>query len=255
MNDGMAGSTPAVEVVDLAKTFDRGAIHALDGVSFSVAAGEWVALTGPSGCGKSTLLHLIAALDTPGRGYIAVGGRRLDERDDLDRFRRNEVGLIFQLHNLLPNLTAAQNVEVAMLGSGKSHREMKETALALLGEMGLSGRARVRPPALSGGERQRVAIARALANGPGLLLADEPTGSLDTAAAMSVLDTLHRLRQERHLTILFVTHDMEVAAHADRILHMRDGRIVNGVPDAEGAPALTTTGHQGPDLRPLPAPS
>jgi putative ABC transport system ATP-binding protein len=216
----------AIEVIDVVKTFDRGVLRPLDGISLSVAAGEWVALSGPSGCGKSTLLHLIAALDRPTSGRILVNGRDLGRVGNLDRFRRMEVGLVFQLHNLLPNLNALQNIEVAMFGSGRPHHKVRERAAMLLNAVDLQSRGHVRPPALSGGERQRLAIARALANEPPILLADEPTGSLDSRSSANVLDLFRRIRSERPVTILLVTHDQGVAAAADRILRMQDGRIV-----------------------------
>jgi putative ABC transport system ATP-binding protein len=217
---------PAIEAIDVVKTFDRGVLRPLDGASLTVAKGEWVALTGPSGCGKSTLLHLIAALDVPTSGRILVNGRDLSRIRDLDGYRRREVGLVFQLHNLLPMLSAIQNVEVAMLGTGRSPGEQRDRAMELLRAVGLEKRAKTRPPALSGGERQRLATARALANRPSLLLADEPTGSLDSQASKGVLGLLGAIRAETGLTILMVTHDPAVAAAADRIIYMRDGRVV-----------------------------
>lgn len=218
---------PAIEAIDVVKTFDRGVLRPLDGASLTVAKGEWVALTGPSGCGKSTLLHLIAALDVPTSGRILVNGRDLSRIRDLDGYRRREVGLVFQLHNLLPMLSAIQNVEVAMLGTGRSPGEQRDRAMELLRAVGLEKRAKTRPPALSGGERQRLATARALANRPSLLLADEPTGSLDSQASKGVLGLLGAIRAETGLTILMVTHDPAVAAAADRIIYMRDGRVVD----------------------------
>ncbi len=218
---------PAIEAIDVVKTFDRGVLRPLDGASLTVAKGEWVALTGPSGCGKSTLLHLIAALDVPTFGRILVNGRDLSRISDLDGYRRREVGLVFQLHNLLPMLSAIQNVEVAMLGTGRSPGEQRDRAMELLRAVGLEKRAKTRPPALSGGERQRLATARALANRPSLLLADEPTGSLDSQASKGVLGLLGAIRAETGLTILMVTHDPAVAAAADRIIYMRDGRVVD----------------------------
>lgn len=218
---------PAIEAIDVVKTFDRGVLRPLDGASLTVAKGEWVALTGPSGCGKSTLLHLIAALDVPTSGRILVNGRDLSRISDLDGYRRREVGLVFQLHNLLPMLSAIQNVEVAMLGTGRSPGEQRDRAMELLRAVGLEKRAKTRPPALSGGERQRLATARALANRPSILLADEPTGSLDSQASKGVLGLLGAIRAETGLTILMVTHDPAVAAAADRIIYMRDGRVVD----------------------------
>lgn len=222
MNDALA----AVETVDVTKHYDGGLIRALDGVSLRVDRGELVAVTGPSGGGKSTLLHLIAALDVPTSGVVRVDGVDLRKVRSAAEFRRTHIGLVFQLHNLLPHLTAVQNVEVAMFGTHRRRRERTEHAREMLAAVGLlSGAERV-PTKLSGGERQRVAIARALANDPALLLADEPTGSLDTAGVARVLDVLARLRAERDLTIVLVTHDPVVAAAADRVVQLVDGRVV-----------------------------
>lgn len=233
---------PAIEARHLTKTFEDSHIHAVDGVSFQIARGEWVALTGPSGSGKSTLLHLLAALDEPTSGDIFVNGRNLRSYGNLNDYRSHQVGLIFQLHNLLPNLTALQNVQAAMVGTRVSLREGRKRARELLESVGLGARTNLRPPELSGGERQRVAIARALANEPSILLADEPTGSLDAGAAASVMDLFDRIQMERHLTILMVTHDPAVADCADRVIHMKDGRIVTGeeaIPAARPSRART----------------
>lgn len=221
---------PAIELRDVVKLFDSGIVRALDGVSLVVQPGEFVAITGPSGCGKSTLLHLVAALDVPTSGTILVNGRDLRLADD--RFRRTEVGLVFQLHNLLPHLNALENVAIAMFSNGMSHRQQREKARELLAAVGLSAKENFQPPRLSGGERQRLAIARALANDPSVLLADEPTGNLDSASAERVLALFRTIRRERGVTILLVTHDMNVAATADRVVWMKDGRIVEGAAPA-----------------------
>ncbi|HSE81986.1 MAG TPA: ABC transporter ATP-binding protein [Gaiellaceae bacterium] len=218
-------SERAIDARGVRKSFEDGHIQALTGMDFAVQQGEFVAVVGPSGCGKSTLLHLLAALDQPDEGEIHVGGHDLRRRKDLNHFRAQHVGMIFQLHNLLPTLTAVENVQVPMFEEGLSPGERRRRALALLDAVGLEGRERNRPPELSGGERQRVAIARALANEPAVLLADEPTGSLDSEAGRLVLDLLERLRRERNLTIVLVTHDPEVAARADRVVRMLDGRL------------------------------
>lgn len=217
-------SDVVIEVRAVRKTFEDGRIVALDGMDLTVTRGEFVAVVGPSGCGKSTLLHLIAALDEPDSGSIHVGGHALETHRELSHYRARHVGMVFQLHNLLPALTAIENVQVPMFELGLSSRERRERARRLLRAVGLEGRERNRPPQLSGGERQRVAIARALANEPPILLADEPTGSLDSAAGRTVLDLIERLRSENGLTIVLVTHDQEVAARADRLVHMLDGR-------------------------------
>jgi putative ABC transport system ATP-binding protein len=217
---------PVVEIRQVEKTYDDGMIRALSGVDLTIAPGEFVAITGPSGCGKSTLLHLLAALDTPTKGSIVVNGRDVVHLHHASRYRREEIGLIFQLHNLLPRLTVRENVEIAMTGSKRSRRERAGYANELLAEVDLAGMEDRMPTQLSGGERQRVAIARALANDPPVLLADEPTGSLDSAAVDVVLALFQRLRRERGTTVVMVTHDEVVADAADRVVHMMDGRVV-----------------------------
>jgi putative ABC transport system ATP-binding protein len=216
---------PAIDAVDIRKGYDRGAVRALDGLTLTVAAGEYVAVTGPSGCGKSTLLHLLAALDRPDSGRLIVDGLDLTALDDPDGYRRRRVGLVFQLHNLLPHLSALENVEIAMLGTGHDRVAQRARARDLLHAVDLGALERRRPPQLSGGERQRVALARALANGPRILLADEPTGSLDTGAVQRVLALLRDLREREGITIVVVTHDPTVAATADRVVHLLDGRV------------------------------
>ena len=216
---------PAIEAVDVRKSFDHGMVRALDGLTLTVAAGEYVAVTGPSGCGKSTLLHLLAALDRPESGRRVVDGLDLTALDGPDGYRRRHVGLVFQLHNLLPHLSVLENVEIAMLGTGHDRGAQRARARELLDSVDLGALARRRPPQLSGGERQRVALARALANGPRILLADEPTGSLDTGAVQRVLGLLRDLREREGITIVVVTHDPTVAAAADRVIHLLDGRV------------------------------
>ena len=218
-------SAGAAIVVDgVRKSFEGGRVQALRDVSFRVESGELVALTGASGSGKSTLLNVIGALDEPDAGTIVVDGRRLDHLDSPTRYRADVIGFVFQSHNLLPTLTASENVEVAMFGH-RPRRERRTRAEALLGEVGLVGRVATRPSVLSGGERQRVAIARALANEPRLLLADEPTGALDSTTGEQVLDLLSALRAQHGMTILLVTNDAGIAARADRLLRLHDGVI------------------------------
>lgn len=214
-----------VEAHGITKTFEQGRVRAVDGVDLVVAAGEFVAIVGPSGCGKSTLLNLLGALDAPDGGTLLVGGHDLRGHRDLDHVRAVDVGLVFQLDNLLPSLSALENVEVPMVGVVRSARERRDRARALLGEVDMADRASSRPPVLSGGERQRVAIARALANAPSLLLADEPTGRLDSRTGAVVLDLLDRIRSERGMTLIVVSHDPRVAARADRVVSMFDGRV------------------------------
>jgi putative ABC transport system ATP-binding protein len=225
------GAHIAVEVEGLVRSFEGEAVRAVDGVDLVVQDGEFVAITGSSGSGKSTLLHLIAALDAPTAGTVRVFGRDVGQRRDLDQYRRCELGLVFQLHNLLPHLSALENVEIAMFGTGIARRARRERAERLLVDVQLAGREEREPPRLSGGERQRVAIARALANEPRLLLADEPTGNLDSRSAAQVLALFEQLREQRGITIVMVTHDMTVAATADRVVQMHEGRIVDAGAD------------------------
>jgi putative ABC transport system ATP-binding protein len=213
-------------VARVRKTYEDGRVVALDGVSLHADAGEFVAVTGPSGCGKSTLLNLVGALDRPDSGAILVGGERVDELRDPAEYRAATVGFVFQFHNLVPVLSAAENVQVPMLGRGRSRTERERRAGELLEEVGLVRRARSRPPTLSGGERQRVALARALANEPRLLLADEPTGALDSETAAQVLALVRRLQADHGTTVLLVTNDDAAATAADRRIRMRDGRLI-----------------------------
>jgi putative ABC transport system ATP-binding protein len=216
-----------VAVDHVAKSFEHGRIAALVDASFRLEPGELVALTGPSGSGKSTLLNLLGALDRPDKGSIRVDGQRVEALDDPAAYRKDIVGFVFQFHNLIPTLSALDNVQIPMIGRSGARDHARE----LLGEVGLANRADARPSVLSGGERQRVAIARALANEPRLLLADEPTGSLDSENGAQVLSLLRRLQADRGMTTLLVTNDDGVAGQADRTLHLLDGRIT---PD--GAP-------------------
>jgi putative ABC transport system ATP-binding protein len=225
----LTGAGAAVSVAGVRKSFEGGRIPALRDVTFEIAPGELVALTGASGSGKSTILNLIGALDTPDAGEITVDGADVARLASPSGYRAATVGFVFQAHNLLPTLTASENVQMAMFGRRPRH-EREARAEGLLQEVGLAGRADARPSVLSGGERQRVAIARALANEPRLLLADEPTGALDTVTGEQVLELLQALRQQYGMTILLVTNDDSVAAHADRTLRLRDGVIRDGAP-------------------------
>lgn len=202
-------------------------VRALDGVEFSVFRSEFVALVGPSGSGKSTMLNLIGALDRPSQGELSVDGLSLGEATEPQwvRHRRDKVGFIFQSFNLLPTLSAVENVETPLALAEVPRPERRSRALELLESVGLAHRAGHRPNELSGGEKQRVAIARALANRPPLLLADEPTGNLDSKTGTVILDLLCGLLRSQQLTIIMVTHDLHVAARADRIIHLQDGRI------------------------------
>ncbi len=229
----MSPRTGGAEVVvdHVSRSFEDGSIAALVDVTFRVAEGEFIAVTGPSGCGKSTLLNLIGALDRTDSGEIDVAGERVSDVDGA-AYRASVVGFVFQFHNLIPTLTAAENVQLPMLGRGIGRGERVARALGLLDEVGLSERRSAYPTTLSGGERQRVAIARALANEPRLLLADEPTGALDTATGRQIVELLQGVRGQRGTTIVLVTNDPDVARAADRTLRIRDGRIAEITPAA-----------------------
>lgn len=217
-----------VVVESVSKSFEDGRIVALDGVSLRLAPGEFASVVGPSGCGKSTLLNLIGALDVPDSGTIEVGGTDLRHLPDPSRYRASTVGFVFQFHYLIATLSARENVQVPMIGRGLPRRERVSKAGELLRACAIEHRASASPTTLSGGERQRVAIARALTNDPKLLLADEPTGALDSATGAQIVDLLLRLRDERGMTIVLVTNDDVVAGAADRTLRIRDGRVENG---------------------------
>jgi putative ABC transport system ATP-binding protein len=215
-----------VETINLTKIYGDGAsVRALDNVNLRIDQGELVAVMGPSGSGKSTLLNMLGALDRPTSGVVCVNGQDLAKVRDLDRFRAHEIGFVFQLHNLIPTLTAAENVEVPMEGVGTSTGQRHKHALELLELVGLDERAHFLPSQLSGGQRQRVAIARALANDPSLILADEPTGNLDSTAGAELVELFQRLNREQGKTIIIVSHDPIVALSTQRIVTLRDGRI------------------------------
>lgn len=216
-----------VETRSLVKLYGDGAqVRALDGVSLRIAAGEFVSVMGPSGSGKSTLLNMLGALDRPTEGQVLIEGGDLAKVKDLDRFRAQTVGFVFQLHNLIPTLTSRENVEVPMRGQPIGAHARRQRAQELLELVGLAGRMNHLPNQLSGGERQRVAIARSLANRPKLVLADEPTGNLDSHSGGEVIALMRRLNRELGTTFVVVTHDAAVARQTQRILIMQDGQIV-----------------------------
>jgi ABC-type lipoprotein export system ATPase subunit len=227
-----------VEVVvdHVSKSFEDGRIRALADISFRLEPGDVVSLTGPSGGGKSTLLNLIGALDRPDAGSIVVGGERLEKLADPSEYRAATVGFVFQFHHLIPTLNAHENVQLPMMGRGIGRAEREARAEELLEDCAIAHRAKASPNTLSGGERQRVAIARALANGPPLLLADEPTGALDSATGAQIIELLLALRARRGMTILLVTNDDDVAGLADRTLRIRDGRVLAGEATPAAAP-------------------
>jgi ABC-type lipoprotein export system ATPase subunit len=221
----MPAAAAMLRVHDLRRTFDEGEIQSLRGVNLTVARGEFVSITGPSGCGKSTLLNILGALDNGYQGEVFVNGMNLQTIPRLEAFRSTEIGLIFQSFHLLPTLTALENVQIPMFGRPGTAAERKERARELLIAMGLEARIHHQPSRMSGGERQRVAIARSLANEPPLILADEPTGNLDSANAGKIMDVLQELHRQKGLTIVMVTHDANAAARAGRCLSMLDGQI------------------------------
>src|SRR5437773_1829759 len=223
-----------LEVMSLRKTYEsveaEGApVRALRGVDITIPQGEFVAVMGPSGCGKSTLLNLVAGLDTPSEGEILVAGESLAGKDenDLARMRRKHIGIVFQFFNLLEGMSVLENVTLPAMIAGSSRKQAETRARDLLDLLGLADKAKAAPGVLSGGQRQRLAIARALANQPTLVLADEPTGALDSAGGAEVLELFRRLHASGQ-TIMMVTHDQTVADAAERIVRMRDGRIVDG---------------------------
>lgn len=213
------------EAVGLKKEYDDGQVQALRGVGFRINEGEFVAIVGQSGSGKSTLLQMLGALDHPSAGELRYRGKLLAGHDDLTSYRAHEIGFIFQAFHLLPTFTAIENVQIPMFETDRSASERKGRATELLRLVGLEERLHHFPSKLSGGERQRVAIARSLANGASVLLADEPTGNLDSENATLILDLIARLRREQNLTLILVTHDMGIARQAGRLIEMKDGRV------------------------------
>jgi len=214
-----------IKIRGLKKSYDKGKIKALNGIDLEVKKGEFVSIIGPSGSGKSTLLNMIGALDVAGEGVVNVAGIDLTKTNDLSDFRSNEIGFVFQLHNLIPNLTVLENVQIPMLGTGVSGKEMEKRALELLKSVNLESKVNQKPTKLSGGERQRVAIARALVNHPSIILADEPTGALDSKTGDIILDLLKDLHKKENVTLVMVTHEPYVANMANRIITVLDGKI------------------------------
>jgi putative ABC transport system ATP-binding protein len=236
-----------VEAKDLLKVYGDGhKIHALDHVSFRVCAGEFVSVMGPSGSGKSTLLNMLGALDKPTSGQVIINGQDMTQLHDVDSFRARTVGFVFQLHNLIPTLSSVENVEVPMQGQGLGAAQRRKRAEELLTLVSLHDRMHHVPSQLSGGQRQKVAIARALANKPAILLADEPTGNLDSQSGDEVMSLLEDLHSQHGMTIFVVTHDMSIARRTHRVLVMKDGRIeredIVGKPFEEDLKAFRQSG-------------
>jgi putative ABC transport system ATP-binding protein len=234
-------TVPVVRTVDLCKTYTMGdeIVHAVAGVSLTIEHGEFVAVMGPSGSGKSTFMHIVGLLDAPTSGRYELDGVEVGTlgSDALAALRRTKLGFVFQSYNLLARTSAVENVELPLLYAGVPDAERRERATAALGVVALSERLANQPNQLSGGQQQRVAIARAIVNNPSLILADEPTGALDTAASLDVMALFRRLNVEHGITILLVTHEPDIAAHADRLISFRDGCVVADEVTAKAVPA------------------
>ena len=226
--DRLATAPVIIRAHDVWKSYDQGAIAVLNGVDFEARKGEAIALCGPSGCGKSTLLHLIGGLDQPSRGTVQVNGKELGRRRDMVHFMRHEVGFVFQLHCLIPDLTMEENCLLPAIAAGARRGDALQRLHELAAYTGMKDRLKHCIQKLSGGERQRTAICRALMNRPGILLADEPTGSLDERTSAVIFQLLLDLAHTEGVTLLMATHDRGLAAGCDRILEMHDGRIRNG---------------------------
>lgn len=216
-----------IRLTNVLKQYDDGAVTALNNMNLSIKKGSFVSIIGPSGSGKSTLLNMLGALDSPDSGHVIINGVNLARQKDLSDFRRQEIGFIFQLHNLLPNLTVQENVEIPLMDAKMSEKDKHRRALIFIEAVGLFDKRKQKPNKLSGGERQRVAIARALVNFPSIILADEPTGALDTKTGEKILDVLRFVHESINATLIIVTHDRDVARLAERTIEIRDGRVIN----------------------------
>ncbi|WP_433648908.1 ABC transporter ATP-binding protein [Micromonospora zamorensis] len=250
----MTGAPPAIEAVDVSRTYhlDGVSVEALRGVSLVVQPGDYVALVGPSGSGKSTLMHLLGGLDRPTGGRLVIGGRDVNALapPEMATLRNETIGFVFQAFHLLPRTSAVENVALPLVYRGVSARQRRERAAAMLGRVGLGHRLDHRPNQMSGGEQQRVAIARALVTEPTVLLADEPTGNLDSVTGAAVLELLERLNAESGVALVMVTHDQEVAARARRRITMRDGVVVADSAAADSAAAVRLATADGDDPHP-----
>lgn len=224
---------PVIDTHDIYKIYNEKTIpvHAVNGVHIHIERGEFTALVGPSGSGKTTVLNIIGGLDKPTKGYIEINGENITEMSSrkLIEFRLNNIGFVFQSYNLIPVLTAKENVEFIMLLQKRSGKEREERAMELLQQVGIKDKADVRPTELSGGQQQRVAVARALASKPQFILADEPTANLDSASATNLLDIMEKLNHQEQMTFLFSTHDQRVIDRAHRVITLQDGRVISDV--------------------------
>ena len=227
METSTAAGEVVYEAIGLKKEYDDGQVQALRGLDLRIHAGEFVAIVGQSGSGKSTMLQMLGALDHPTSGQLLYRGKPLEERSDLAAYRAREIGFIFQSFHLLPTFTALENVQIPMFETSRPVAERKTRAIDLLKSVGLEHRLHHFPSMLSGGERQRVAIARSLANGPSVLLADEPTGNLDSENAGVIMELIANLHRQHEVTLVMVTHDIGFAHRASRVVAMKDGHIVS----------------------------
>ena len=238
-------TVPLIETVDLCRSFEFGdvEVHALRGVSIEVPEGQFVAVIGKSGSGKSTFMNILGCLDRPTSGSYRLHGRAVSDRtaDERAELRSEQIGFVFQAFNLIPRTSALENVELPLVYSGASLSEQRSRAMAALEGVGLADRAGHHPSQLSGGEQQRVAIARALVNRPRLLLADEPTGNLDTTTSLEIMRIIEKLNREQGITVVLVTHEPEIAAYADRVLTFRDGVIIDDVAQDRSLPLSHST--------------
>lgn len=237
----MASMPHLLELKEVRREFDGGRIVAVQGVSLTIEAGETVAILGPSGSGKSTLLNLVSGLDQPSSGDVHFDGKRVEGRNAWADIRATRIGIIFQNFCLIPTLSAEENVELAMMTQRGGAIQRRKRVLALLQHVGLTARAELRPSELSGGERQRVAIARALCNKPDILIADEPTGSLDRKGSVAIMEMLRELHDRTGVTLLVVTHDPSVASYCDRHIEIVDGRITRDRAQRHGDVRLAAT--------------
>lgn len=228
MNNGGLLLANIIKLVDVKKFYDNGQTKALNGINLEIDEGEFVSIIGASGSGKSTLLNMLGALDKPDSGEITVAGLNLQDKNvDLSKFRHDTIGFIFQLHNLIPNLNALENVEIPLLGnSNRVSKEDEQHAISILENVGLKDKINQQPSKMSGGQRQRVAIARALVNNPKIILADEPTGALDSKTGNMIMSQLKTLHDTQDVTLIIVTHDISIAKQADRIITVQDGQII-----------------------------